>query len=99
MGDMLDAKKIRLVNYITAVQDEAFLDLLEKLFEGTVDGSLISADEQIRALENLLEPIEEKIDLQKILKEQNYQGPNKRRFKRLVEELNIQEPIEDLVAL
>lgn len=89
MGETLDTKKIRLVKHITAVQDEAFLDFLEKLFEGT---KTIMPSE-------LLEPIEEKIDLEKILREQNYRGPNKRRFKRLVKELNIQEPVEDLLAL
>ncbi len=147
MGETLDTKKIRLVKHITTVQDEAFLDFLEKLFERTktvgannwlnviksirqhqtfddmareqndqgfnreefnriVDELDIHDPEgQLRKLLSnkmpleLLEPMEEKIDLEKILREQNYRGPNKRRFKRLVKELNIQEPVEDLLAL
>jgi len=109
MGETLDTKKIRLVKHITAVQDEAFLDFLEKLFErtkgvgddlgkkGKNKSSLSLTGNE--ALAKVLEPIEEKIDLQKILLEQNYRGPDKRRFKRLVKELDIKEPIENLLAM
>lgn len=97
MGETLDSKKIRLVKYITAVQDADFLDFLEELFERNEKSNLPLA--QFRKPEELLEPITERIDLRKLLLEQNYKGPNKRRFKRLVKEINVQEPIEDLLAL
>jgi len=54
--------------------------------------------EQSRLLAEL-QPLDEKTDLDAILKEQNYTGPNKRRFQRLAKKLDIQEPIEDLLAL
>lgn len=44
------------------------------------------------------EPIKEKTNLQAILKEQNYTGPDNRRFEKFVKELDIQEPIEELLA-
>lgn len=109
MGDTLDTKKVRLVNYIRSIRDEDFLDFLEKLFEqkkavgaDTNEIEVIKIESsavQNKILVDLLEPGEEKTDLEKILREQNYQGPNKRRFKRVVKQLNIQEPIEDLLAL
>ncbi len=57
------------------------------------------ASEQSRILAEHHQPLDEKTDLDAILKEQNYTGPNKRRFQRLVKKLDIQEPIEDLLAL
>ena len=44
------------------------------------------------------EPIKEKTNLQAILKEQNYTGPDNQRFEKFVKELDIQEPIEELLA-
>lgn len=55
--------------------------------------------EQSRILTELQQPLDEKTDLDAILKEQNYTGPNKRRFQRFVKKLDIQEPIEDQLAL
>lgn len=68
-----------------------------KYRETTMANELTS--EQNRILAELHQPLDESIDLNAILKEQNYTGPNKRRFQRLVKKLDIQEPIEDLLAL
>lgn len=42
--------------------------------------------------------IKEKFDFDEIVKEQGYNGPNRERFAQIVKELDIQEPIEDLLA-
>jgi hypothetical protein len=44
-------------------------------------------------------PIGEKTDLEALIREQNYKGPNKARFDKFVKELDIQEPIEELLAM
>jgi hypothetical protein len=59
---------------------------------------------QAKAAENALiakfaTPIKEKIDLEELIIAQNYMGPDKIRFEKLVKELDIQEPIESLLAM
>jgi hypothetical protein len=50
------------------------------------------------ALKNIVKPIEKTIDLEAIKREKGYKGVNRKRFDRLVKELNITEPLEDLLA-
>jgi hypothetical protein len=89
----LDARKLRIINIISALDAPRVVEKIEALLEV----ELPAAQSDLLAL--LLEPIEEKTDLQKILLEQNYRGPNKRRFEKFAKELAIEEPIEDLLAL
>lgn len=49
-------------------------------------------------VDNFIEPIEEKMDLENLLKEQNYQGPDRNRFKQMVREIAIEEPIVELLS-
>ncbi len=78
-----------------------FLDFIEKLFNqaNVIKAKQGFVENNNVILQDLLEPAEEKIDLKNILAQQNYHGPDKTRFKRLVKELDIQEPIEELIAL
>jgi len=49
-------------------------------------------------LSTIHRPIQKKLDLESIKKSKNYQGVNRVRFNKLVEEINIQEPIEMLIS-
>jgi hypothetical protein len=46
----------------------------------------------------IAKPIKEKFDFDEIVREQGYKGPNRERFAQIVKELDIQEPIDDLLA-
>jgi len=49
-------------------------------------------------IQKYIRPRREKIDLQALMLEQGYTGPNWKQFDKLVKELNIQEPIELLLS-
>ncbi|MGB0930498.1 MAG: hypothetical protein ACPGVB_06970 [Chitinophagales bacterium] len=42
-------------------------------------------------------PIKKRLDLDALKKEKNYQGVNRKRFDKLVKEINIVEPIDELL--
>ena len=46
----------------------------------------------------LAKPMKEKFDFDEIVKEQGYKGPDRARFAKIVRELDIREPIEELLA-
>jgi hypothetical protein len=89
----LDTRKQRIINIITGLDNRKVVEKIEQLLVTEL------TPEQNRILAELHQPLDEKTDLDDILKEQNYTGPNKRRFQRLVKKLDIQEPVEDLLAL
>lgn len=89
----LDARKLRIIKIISALDAPGVVEKIEALL--LVELPATESD----LLAMLLEPIEEKTDLQKILREQNYRGPSKRRFEKFAKELAIEEPIDDLLAL
>ena len=87
----LEAKKLELITKITLVESEALLSKLEAWFNQLQDKELL--------LKALSVPIRKKTDLDEIMKEQNYTGFNRKEFDKLIKELNIQEPIEELINM
>ena len=92
MGDAIDAIKIRLISRITLSNDANLIALLDKILN---KGKLLHED---WLLLSLAVPVQEKTDLDDLIQVQNYRGPNRQRFDQAVQRMNIQEPIEDLLA-
>lgn len=90
MTKPLDAKKIALIKQITEMDSEAGLDKVEQ----TINDINHQAE-----LDNIFKPMRESISVEELRKEQNYQGIDRDEFFRLIDELDIQEPIEDLLAM
>lgn len=90
MTKPLDAKKIALIKQITEMDSEAGLDKVEQT---------INDINQQAELDNIFKPMRESISVEELRKEQNYQGIDRDEFFRLIDELDIQEPIEDLLAM
>jgi len=92
MGDTIDSKKVRLVSKITSVQDEALLDLLEKIFDSTsVTDAAVWA--------KVVKPVRQHQTIEDMVREQNYQGFDRKDFDKIIEELNIQDPEGELLKL
>ncbi|MGB3780411.1 MAG: hypothetical protein WA960_18750 [Tunicatimonas sp.] len=86
-----DAKKLRLIKRITETEDQVLIDQLE---------SVISASNQTRdILASIAGPIRKEFDLEKVKAEQNFQPFKEGEIERLIQEADIQEPIEDLLAM
>lgn len=86
-----EIKKIKLIKQIADLQDEEVLKKVELLLD--------NSDRLDSVFESLLKPIEDKIDIEQLKKEQNYQGFDKKEVDRLIKEIDLQEPLEDLINM
>lgn len=84
-----EARKYQLIEQITAIDDIVLLSRIKAIIDNykTEGNSLLK----------FAKPIEEKIDLEKLRKEQNYAGFDKAEIEKLIEEIDLQEPIEELL--
>ena len=87
----VETKKYKLIEKITNLQDEEVLNKLELVLKEYSKGNLILMD--------IVKPIREKLDIEQLKKEQNYQGFDKEEVDRLIKEIDLQEPIEELLKM
>ncbi|MCB9351969.1 MAG: hypothetical protein H6573_31425 [Lewinellaceae bacterium] len=87
----VETKKYKLIEKITSLQDEEVLNKLELVLNEYSRGNLI--------LMEIVKPIREKLDIEQLKKEQNYQGFDKEEVDRLIKEIDLQEPIEKLLEM
>lgn len=82
----LNSKKLHLIRQILQINDEAFIDELTVQIKSKV-------------LQQITKPIHPHFDLEAIKQKQGYVPINKAEFDQLIKELDIQEPLEDLLAM
>lgn len=87
-------RKIHLIDKIIHLENDACLSEIEHIVLST--GKSIPEPDILSRLSVSIAP---KLDLEAIKKKQNYQGFNRVEFDRLISEMNIQEPIEELLAM
>jgi len=87
----VETKKYKLIEKITSLQDEEVLNKLELLLKEYSSGNAI--------LMEIVKPMREELDIEQLKLEQNYKGFNKEEVDQLIKEINIQEPIEDLLRM
>ncbi len=84
-----EVKKIKLIKQIAETQDRAVLEQIESILDKSFEIDL--------NIKNLVKPIKNKIDIEQLKKEQNYKGFDKREVDQLIKEIDLQEPLEDLI--
>ena len=87
----IEAKKYHLIEQIMAIQEEALLNRLEIL--------LNNLTQENQALLKLIRPTREKLDIERLAQAQNYQGVDQDKMNRLIEEIALDEPFEDLIEV
>ncbi len=87
----VETKKYKLIEKITSLQDEEVLNKLELLLKEYSSGNA--------TLMEIVKPMSEELDIEQLKLEQNYKGFNKEEVDQLIKEINIQEPIEDLLRM
>jgi len=87
----MDNKKALLIRQISETKDEALLNKLEAVVE--------TSGRNHHILDQISGPVEKHFDLEAIKKAQNFKPVDKEEFNRLIEEANIQEPIEELLEM
>ncbi|MEZ4848906.1 MAG: hypothetical protein R3B93_09890 [Bacteroidia bacterium] len=55
-------------------------------------------EDELRLM-NLAKPMREKLDIEQLMKEQNYKHPTKEELDNIIKEANIKEPIEELLKM
>ena len=85
-----DAKKLQLIKRIAETDDQALIDQIARMINTT--------GQEPAMLNKLNKPIEKNFDLEKIKREQNFRPIERTELDRLIQEADIQESIEDLLA-
>jgi hypothetical protein len=83
--------KYQIFTQIARIQNEEMLQRVKDMLEN------ISNENDL--LYRAVKPLREKITVEELIQEQNYKGFDRVAFDKLVAELNIQDPIEDLLSL
>ena len=90
----LKAKKERIINFIMSVNDEAAID--------EIGAKILEPFTKLPEGEDVLKyfgHIEEKLDIEKLAREQNYTGIDLEKMKRITDELDIPQTTEELLAM
>jgi negative regulator of sigma E activity len=93
--EILEAKKQNLLVRISkldreeaVLQVEKVVDLVEKY----------PTEKQLETLKKLAKPMRKKTDINELIKEQNWKPINREEFDKMIKEIDIQEPLEQLIA-
>jgi hypothetical protein len=86
----IEARK--LINQITRIESDALLKYLKDIFAQF-------ADKQSEIVLQFAKPMRKQLKIEDLIKEQNYKGPNLERLEKIIDEIAIEEPIEDLLKM
>ena len=87
----IEARRYNLIEGIMRVSDEGTLDKLEQILK-----EYVQARESIA---HLVKPMRKKLDVEQLMQEQGFKGVNKEKIVRLIEEIALEEPIEELLEM
>jgi len=90
-------KKLSLLERILKFPD-AQLEQLEAIIEN-MEATITEAELAEALLAKFAKPSKQKLDIEEIMKEQNYPTYDSKKAEQLVKEMNIQEPFEDLIKM
>jgi hypothetical protein len=86
----LHSKKLHLIHQILQINDVKLIDDLTAYVKGKNQNQILS---------QITTPIHPHFDLETMKQAQGHQPINKAEFDELIKELDIQEPLEDLLAM
>ena len=93
----LEAKKWNVVQLIASISNEAILDEISARIVQLIPEQTTSDDDALLA--KYSGSIEDKLDISKILQEQNYTGIDFEKMAQLAKDANIEEPIDELLEI
>ncbi|MEM6804104.1 MAG: hypothetical protein AAF696_22055 [Bacteroidota bacterium] len=87
----IEARKYHLIAEIMQVSDEKILKRFEEI--------LTEYHQQMNDLRGLVKPIRSKKDINQLIQEQGFTGVDREKMNRLIDEIDIEESIEELLAM
>jgi hypothetical protein len=94
MSNNLELRKYHLISLIIALQDEDSLAALEAYL---AQKDTLNTNDLL--LTKLAKPMRKTISVEELVKEQDYKSPSFESVRKLAREIDIQEPIEDLLKM
>ena len=94
MNISLEEKKLRLIQLIMSITDDQALNALEK------EAVKIKAEaESVPDVNDAIRPLRSNLSLEEIAKTQGYQPVTYQQFREDADQLKLEEPIEELLAM
>lgn len=87
----LSERKLELIQEVSQIRDERDLNQLEE--------TLRNIRERQERIRKYSKQIPKKFDPEAVKRQRNFKGHDKEAFMRIVREMNIQEPVEELLAM
>ncbi len=87
----LNHRKKQLIQRIAQIKEEKHLLMLERY--------MADIEQESIDLEAIFKPAKKTITVEELIEEQNYKGIDKAKMDRLIQEMDIQEPLEDLLKM
>jgi hypothetical protein len=91
-NERIDTLKVKLIARISAISNEEMLHKLEEIL--SADASADPTD----LLHRLVRPMPSKLDIETLIVKQGFRGVDRSKFDKLVKKINIQEPLNQLLA-
>ena len=95
MSTTLEKRKANLIVRISKLDKEESVEQVEAVVNSIDDHLTLKQREMLK---KVAKPIREKLNIAELKKEQNWKPIDRKEFDRLVKEIDIQEPIEQLIA-
>ncbi len=87
----LQSRKYKLIEEIMGLENESMLGKLEAILREYYDS--------MESIQHLIAPERKKTDVEAIVREQGFTGVNKEEIDRIIEEMAIEEPLEELLKM
>lgn len=87
----IESRKYHLIQEIMRLSDEKVLTKFEDILK--------EYHQSLDAIKHLLKPTRAKTDVDQLIHEQGFDGVDKEKMDRLIKEMAIEEPIEDLLEM
>jgi len=87
----LDSRKQQLIQRIAQIKEEKHLLMLERY--------VADIEQEDIELNAIFKPSKKTITVEELIEEQGYTGIDKAKMDRLIEEMDIQEPLKDLLEM
>lgn len=97
-------QKNKIVNMLQLVDNQKILQHIEQILQAELQESAAKQTKKMDNLQKLMlqqmaKPMRKTITVEQLKKEQNYQPFSKQEYEEIVAELDIQEPVEDLLKM
>lgn len=94
-----EAKKLNLINWIMSINDEKTIDRITKFINKLFNVSSKKEKQEAVDLTPFIATIDKEFDLEKIAKEQNYKSTSDEEMEAIIANIQIEEPLEDLLKM